>query len=104
MPEPLETTPGRAGAAEGFPPRGRSNGRWMLVVSAILVVGLAVSLAGGLLWRANVRSQNRKGFQADAAYVSEALRTLLRRDADFEATLRAVLTMEPHMTARGFDE
>jgi len=76
----------------------------MLVASAILAVSLAVSIAGALLWRANVRSQNRRGFQANATYVSQTLQALLRRDADFEATLGAVLTMRPHMTATGFDE
>src|ERR1700730_17539524 len=104
MPKQLKMTPELAGGAEGLPRGGRSHRRWMFVASAILAVGLAGSLAGALLWRANVRSQNRQGFQANAAYVGEALRTLLRRDADFEATLRAVLTMQPHMTATGFDE
>jgi hypothetical protein len=104
MPKQLNPTPELAGGAEGLPRGGRSHRRWMLVASAILAVGLAVSLVGALLWRANVRSQNRQGFQANATYVSEALQTLLRRDADFEATLGAALTMQPHMTATGFDE
>jgi diguanylate cyclase (GGDEF)-like protein len=104
MPEELKTTPELAGGAEGLPRRESGDRRWIHVASAILAVGLAVSLAGALFWRANVRSQNRRGFQANATYVSEALQTLLRRDADFEATLRAVMTMQPHMTARGFDE
>src|ERR1700726_364444 len=95
----LKTIPELATRAEGMPLGRRSHRRWMLVASAILAVGLAVSLAGAALWRANVRSQNRRGFQANATYVSQTLQALLRRDADFEATLGAVLTMQPHMTA-----
>jgi diguanylate cyclase (GGDEF)-like protein len=74
----------------------------MLVASAILAVGLTFSFAGALLWRANVRSQDRGGFETTATDVNKTLEALLRRDADFVATLRAVLTMQPHLSASRF--
>jgi diguanylate cyclase (GGDEF)-like protein len=76
----------------------------MFLACAILLVGLAVSLGSALLWRSNVRTHNKQEFQTSATDVSETLETLLQRDADFVTTLRAVLTMQPHLSASGFDE
>jgi len=69
----------------------------------ILLAGLAVSLGGGLWWRSNVRAHNRQSFQTTASGVTATLATLLRRDADFVGTLRAVLTLEPHLNTGEFD-
>jgi diguanylate cyclase (GGDEF)-like protein len=76
----------------------------MLIACAILVVGLATSLGSGLLWRSTVRAHDRQAFQVRSADVNETLETLLRRDADFVATLRGVLTMQPHLRATRFDQ
>jgi diguanylate cyclase (GGDEF)-like protein len=76
----------------------------MLVAAAVLVIGLAVSLAGGLVWRSSVRTHYRQVFQTTSTDVNETLETLLGRDADFVASLRAVLTMQPHMSASRFNQ
>jgi diguanylate cyclase (GGDEF)-like protein len=76
----------------------------MLIACAILVVGLATSLGSGLLWRSTVRAHDRQAFQIRSTDVNETLETLLRRDADFVATLRGVLTMQPHLRATRFDQ
>jgi diguanylate cyclase (GGDEF)-like protein len=78
--------------------------RWALVACSILVLGAAISLAGGLLWRSTVSSRARQSFQTSATDVSETAETLLNRDADLVTTLRGVLTMEPNMNATRFDE
>ncbi|MGO9320747.1 MAG: putative bifunctional diguanylate cyclase/phosphodiesterase [Solirubrobacteraceae bacterium] len=75
-----------------------------MVAGAILVVGLAVSVASGLMWRSSVSTHDRQTFDGSASGVTATLDTLLRRDADFVATLRAVLTLQPHMSATRFDE
>jgi hypothetical protein len=55
------------------------------------------------LWRTSVRAHDKQEFQTNSTDVSETRETLLQRDADFVATLRAVLTMQPHMSATDFD-
>ena len=75
-----------------------------MLASALLLVGLAVSVASGLLWRSSVRTHDRQTFDGSASGVTATLDTLLRRDADFVATLRATLTLQPHMSATRFDE
>jgi len=77
--------------------------RSLAIAGAILATGLLASLAGGLLWRSDVRDQQRRSFESTAADVSATLHTMLRRDADFVGALRAVLTMEPSMSATRFD-
>ncbi len=108
MPEPLDTTAQTVADAAPAPSHtGAGGGRrrwWMLVASVILVLGLAVSLAGALLWRSSVRTHDKQTFQTIAADVSETTETLLRRDTDFVATLRAVLTMQPKLSAGGFSQ
>jgi diguanylate cyclase (GGDEF)-like protein len=76
----------------------------MLLACAILIVGLAVSLGSALLWRSSARAHDKQQFQTSSTDVNETLETLLRRDADFVATLRAVLTMQPHLSATRFDQ
>ncbi len=76
----------------------------MLIACAILAVGLASSLGSALLWRSSVRTQDRQTFQTDSSQVTQTLEILLRRDADFVATMRAVLTMQPHLSATRFDQ
>src|SRR6202161_3009184 len=77
---------------------------WMVLACAILTVGLVASLGSALLWRSSVRAHNKQEFQTNSTDVNETLETLLQRDADFVATLRAVLTMQPHLSATRFDE
>ena len=76
----------------------------MLVACAILLVGLAASFGSALLWRASVHAHDRQEVQTNSTDVRETLEPLLRRNTDFVASLRAVLTMEPHMSATRFDQ
>ncbi len=76
--------------------------RWAVVAVAVLVLGLALSLAGALLWRASVRSQEKQTFKAAATDVGETFENSLGRDTDFLSTLRGVLTMQPTLSASGF--
>jgi diguanylate cyclase (GGDEF)-like protein len=83
---------------------GRSRrGGWTLLACAILVLGLAGSVAAAGLWRSSVRTHERQTQAATASDVSSTLATLLSRDADFVATLRGVLTMRPHMSDSDFN-
>jgi diguanylate cyclase (GGDEF)-like protein len=76
----------------------------MVFACTILIVGLTASLGSALLWRSSVKAHDKQEFQTSSTDVSETLETLLQRDADFVATLRAVLTMQPHLSAAGFDQ
>jgi hypothetical protein len=104
MPAQYETTPGAGDGAEGAPPAGRGRRRWTGFACALLAVGLAGSLGGAVLWRSSVRTHARQSFQVTATDVKESLGTLLLRDADLVTALRAVLTLQPHMSATRFDE
>ncbi len=82
------------------PPAAR-RGRWALAACAILVAGLAISVAGALMWRSSVHARERQTFQTNATDVSGTLQAAVRRDTDFVASLRAVLTLEPHLSPSG---
>jgi hypothetical protein len=77
--------------------------RWLLVALAVLVAGVAMSATSALLWRSSGVRRDRQAFQATATNIAVSLGTLLRRDTDFVATLRTVLSMRPNLTATGFD-
>ncbi|HEX7609820.1 MAG TPA: diguanylate cyclase, partial [Solirubrobacteraceae bacterium] len=79
------------------------NSHWLAIAGTILVCGLVASLAGALLWRASARTHERQSFQTQATAVIETVGTLVRRDSDFVGTMRAVQTMQPHMSQSGFD-
>jgi diguanylate cyclase (GGDEF)-like protein len=65
-----------------------------MVAVAILIAGVAGSLAAALVWRSNVRTRERESFRASASDVSGVLETTLRRDTDFVRAVRAVAAME----------
>jgi diguanylate cyclase (GGDEF)-like protein len=78
--------------------------RWTLAAGAILVLGIAASLAGALLWRSSVHAREKATFETAATNVSGRLEIQLRRDTDFVKAIRAVLTMQPDLSASGFDQ
>ena len=82
--------------------RGRRS--WLVLAGAILVLGVSASVASALLWRASLRAREKETFQATATNVTGTLQTLLRRHTDFVRSVRAVLTMEPNVTATRLDE
>ena len=93
----------RAPASGEHPGRGSRRGGWTLLACAILVLGLAGSVAAAGMWRSSVRTHARQTQAATASDVSSTLATLLSRDADFVATLRGVLTMQPRMSDSSFN-
>ncbi|MGH2880784.1 MAG: putative bifunctional diguanylate cyclase/phosphodiesterase [Solirubrobacteraceae bacterium] len=76
--------------------------RWALVALAVLLLGLLVSVTGALLWRTNVQHSEKQAFRTSATDVTETLEMQLGRDSEFVATLRGVLTMQPHLSATAF--
>jgi len=85
--------------------RGRRSTRrrwWLIIAVAVLMVGLALSAVSAELWRKDERRDQRRAFALTSANVTATLGTLLHRDADFVATLRAVLTMQHPLSATEF--
>jgi diguanylate cyclase (GGDEF)-like protein len=76
---------------------------WLVAACAIIVLGVAASLAAALLWRSSVHTRERQAFQTSAADVSGRLETQLGRDSDFVRSVRAVMTLQPNLSASGFD-
>jgi diguanylate cyclase (GGDEF)-like protein len=78
--------------------------RWLAAAIAIVVLGVAGSVAAALLWSASVQTRERQAFQTSAADVSGALETQLRRDTDFVRSVRAILALQPSLSASGFQK
>jgi diguanylate cyclase (GGDEF)-like protein len=78
---------------------GRLRRMWPLLAVGMLLAGLAISAGAALLWRSSVRAHERQIFRASATDVTATLSSGLRRDTDFMETLRALVAMQPHMTA-----
>jgi hypothetical protein len=99
-----------AGAGErdaALPSPGVTGWGWRRRVFAAVLIGIAGvggSLTAALLWRNSVRAHNRQSFQTSAASVSGSLETLIRRDTDFVGAVRAVLAMEPNVSASRFHQ
>ena len=83
----------------------RSRRRRLYFVAAygLLAAGLAMSAGCALIWGSAQDKNDRHAFDATAANITATLGTLLRRDADFVSTLRAVMTLEPHLSATRFN-
>lgn len=64
---------------------------------AILVAGGVASAVGGILWRRSVASQDTQSFRSTAADVTATLSSMLRRNDDFIATLRALVATQPDL-------
>src|SRR6202034_934470 len=104
MPQPPATMPEPANPGDALARATKSRRWWMVFACSILTVGLMASLGSALLWRSSVKAHDRQQFQTSSTDVNETVETLLRRDADFVTTLRAVLTMQPHLSATRFDQ
>ena len=78
---------------------GAGRRRWVLIACVIVLLGLAASLTAALLWSSSVHAREKQSFRTSAANVTGTLETLLRRHTDFVRSVRAVLTMEPNVTA-----
>jgi diguanylate cyclase (GGDEF)-like protein len=98
-PSKAEIVPDAPGQAPVQAPLRR---RWLLAAATILIGGLVISLACGMLWRASVQKHDREAFKTSSTDVTETLETMLNRDNDFVAGLRAVMTMQPRLSASEF--
>ncbi len=79
----------------------RPQPRGLAAVAVVAAVGLAISATAALLWRASARSHERDAFAATAADVTANIASELRRDTDFIATIRAVVSMQPDIGSTG---
>ena len=85
--------------------RGSARRRWSLIVAvAVLLTGLALSVLSATVWRAADQRDQRQRFRLTASNVTATLEALLRRDTDFVASLRTIMTMQPGLSATGFDD
>jgi diguanylate cyclase (GGDEF)-like protein len=91
-----------AQSGRGSDRTGRAGGgarrTWLLIAVAVLVVGLVLSTIGALRWSSEQLAGEREAFHSTADDVTATLASRLRSDADFVSTLRATLTMEPHIS------
>jgi diguanylate cyclase (GGDEF)-like protein len=78
--------------------------RWQLVATAILALGIALSILGAALWQSSAHNRERQSFQTNATDVSETLEMQLHRASEFVATLRGVMTMQPYLSPSAFRE
>ena len=83
---------------------GRSSRLWLAVALTTLLVGLGLSAFTALGWSARQRRDGRQGFDSTAQSVSGTVGTLVRADVTFVASLRTVLTMQPHLSPTAFDD
>ncbi|MGO9761684.1 MAG: putative bifunctional diguanylate cyclase/phosphodiesterase [Solirubrobacteraceae bacterium] len=77
--------------------------RWLVAACAIVLLGVAASLTAAMIWRASVRAREKQTFETSAANVSGSLETLLRRDTDFVRSVQAVFSVQPDLSASGFN-
>jgi diguanylate cyclase (GGDEF)-like protein len=82
----------------------RRSRRALHAAVAVLVIGLILSGISAVLWTHTEQANDRKDFHAVAQDVTSTGRILLQRDANFVATLRTVLTMNPALTPTQFEQ
>jgi diguanylate cyclase (GGDEF)-like protein len=74
-----------------------------VIPAVILLVGLAVSIGVALIRHSTIRLQEHESFHATASDVTATLAVGLRSDTDFVRMLRALVAMQPRLTATQFD-
>ncbi|MGA9859838.1 MAG: bifunctional diguanylate cyclase/phosphodiesterase [Solirubrobacteraceae bacterium] len=73
-----------------------------LAVVGLVAAGLILSATSALLWSGAQSSDQRQTLRTTAQNVTATLATLAGRDADFLATLRTVLVLNPHLSGDRF--
>ena len=97
----MSPKPSALGARDAYPQsRRRRIGR--LVALAVILIGVSSSVGVGLLVYSGQRTAQRQVFATAATTLASELSTLVGRDEDFAATMRTVLTLNPHLTATQF--
>jgi diguanylate cyclase (GGDEF)-like protein len=79
-------------------------GQRPLIALVILLAGIALSAVIAIGWSDRQRRDERQAFEVTAENVSATLATMVRADANFVVTIRAVLTIEPHPLPSAFDD
>ena len=82
-------------AEDQEPTTRRRSRRAVRAAVAVLIIGLLLSAISAVLWARAGQANDRKDFHAVAQDVTSTVGILLQRDANFVATLRTVLTMNP---------
>ncbi len=101
-PSPAGQAPRSERPRRGRLVRGSRGPRSLGLALGIFLLGTTLAVVGALEWHSSVEAQHRQSFQTTATDVSETVETLLRRDADFVGSVRAVLTMEPGLSQTEF--
>jgi diguanylate cyclase (GGDEF)-like protein/PAS domain S-box-containing protein len=70
----------------------------------VLVLGVAMSLAGGATFRADVDRQSRNAFNAEASDVAASLASSLSRMNDLTTTMRTFVATRPSATNRDWSQ
>ncbi|MGO9973950.1 MAG: hypothetical protein ACLP01_14345 [Solirubrobacteraceae bacterium] len=85
--------------------RGRGFARyWPLTALLIMLAGVCLSGVVALSWSARVRREHRQAFEVTAGNVAATMTTLVQADANYVTTMRAILTIESHVSPTGFDD
>jgi diguanylate cyclase (GGDEF)-like protein len=87
----------------GASARARRKRLWTLLAFGVLIGAVALAAAGGLLWHAGEQRSERVGLKAAEANVTATLGSLLRRGADFVATVQGLAVMQPHLSDSAFN-
>jgi diguanylate cyclase (GGDEF)-like protein len=87
------------------PPRHRPSEQsrsrtWLIGLAALAALGVAVSTAVALAWRASTTAQARQSFNAEAASVGSTVTTALRRLDDLTIAARVIVATDPNMSNR----
>ena len=81
-------------------PSRRTRQAWVAVAVAVLVVGSASSILGGIAWDGYQQRESQRSFANTASTVAAATSSALQRDLDFTSTVKGIVSAVPEVTNR----